>query len=162
MMAAMRLTHTMSYDAPLAAVGAMLDDPTYRDDVVAAQGGSQGKVTFEQDGDTVVVEVSQLQPAEGIPGFAKKFVGDEIHLVQREEWTAADHADLHVTIPGKPGQMVGSIELSEDGGTTTETVDVVITVNIPLVGGKIEKLIGDLLRKALRAEEKVAHDYLSR
>ena len=37
-----------------------------------------------------------------------------------------------------------------------------ITVNIPLVGGKIEKLIGDMLRKALRKEEKVARDYLSR
>jgi hypothetical protein len=58
--------------------------------------------------------------------------------------------------------MVGSIELVEDGAGTTETVDVEITVNIPLVGGKIEKLIGDLFRKALRAEEQVARDYLSR
>jgi hypothetical protein len=58
--------------------------------------------------------------------------------------------------------MVGSISLAEDGGTTTETVEGEIAVNIPLVGGKIEKLIADMLRKALRAEEKVARDYLSR
>lgn len=157
-----RLTHTMTYDAPLADVSAMLDDPAYRDEVITAQGGSQGEVTFEQVGDAVVVVVSQVQPSEGIPGFAKKFVGDEIHLLQREAWTSTEHADLDVTIPGKPGQMVGTIELAEDGGSTTETVDVEITVNIPLVGGKIEKLIGDLLRKALRAEEQVARDYLSR
>ena len=49
--------------------------------------------------------------------------------------------------------MAGSITLVEAGGTTTETVDVEITVNIPLVGGKIETLIADMLRKALRAEE---------
>lgn len=158
----MRFTHTMTYDATLTDVGAMLDDPAYRDEVIAAQRGADGSVTFEQDGETVVVVVSQVQPADGIPGFAKKFVGDEINLVQREEWTSADRADLHVTIPGKPGDMVGTIELVEDGGTTTETVEVEITVHIPLVGGKIEKLIGDLLRKALRAEERVARDYLSR
>ncbi|MFC7492950.1 MULTISPECIES: DUF2505 domain-containing protein [unclassified Nocardioides] len=158
----MRFTHTMTYDAQLAEVGAMLDDPAYRDEVIAAQGSLTGSARFEQDGDTVVVVVDQVQPAEGIPGFAKKFVGSEINIVQREEWTSTEHADLHVTIPGKPGQMVGSIELVEDGTTTSETVDVEITVNIPLVGGKIEKLIGDLLRKALRAEERVAHDYLSR
>ncbi|WP_243059336.1 DUF2505 domain-containing protein [Nocardioides sp. SR21] len=157
-----RLTHTMAYDASLADVSAMLDDASYREEVVTAQGGTDGSVSFEQVGDTVVVVISQLQPSEGIPGFARKFVGDEINLLQREAWTSADHADLEVTIPGKPGQMVGSIDLSEDGGTTTETVDVEITVNIPLVGGKIEKLIADLLRKALRAEEGVGRDYLSR
>ena len=157
-----RLTHTMTYDASLAEVSAMLDDPAYREAVVAAQGGSEGSVSFEQVGDHVVVVVSQLQPSEGIPGFAKKFVGDQIHLLQREAWTSGDHADLEVTIPGKPGQMVGSIELSEDGGTTTQTVDVEISVHIPLVGGKIEKLIADLLCKALRAEEQVGRDYVSR
>ncbi|GAA4379953.1 DUF2505 domain-containing protein [Nocardioides caricicola] len=157
-----RLTHTMTYDASLAAVSAMLDDAAYREAVVTAQGGSDGSVSFEQVGDAVVVVISQVQPAEGIPGFARKFVGDEIPLLQREAWTSDDHADLEVTIPGKPGQVVGSIDLHEDGGTTTETVDVEITVNIPLVGGKIEKLIADLLRKALRAEEQVGRDYVLR
>ena len=82
--------------------------------------------------------------------------------MQREEWSSAEYADLHVTIPGKPGQLVGSISLVEDGGTTTETVEGEITVNIPLVGGKLEKLVADMLRKALRAEEKVARGYLAR
>ena len=160
MMAAMRLTHTMTYDAPLAAVSAMLDDPAFRDQVIEAQ-GSRGKASFEQDGDTLVVVVDQVQQADGIPGFARKIVGDEINIVQREEWRTADRADLHVTIPGKPGRMVGSIGLVEQDGSTTETVDVEITVDLPLVGGKLERLIGDLLGKALRAEERVARAYLS-
>lgn len=157
-----QLTHEISYDAPLDAVAAMLDDPAYRDEVIVAQGGSQNSVTFEQDGDTVVVVLDQVQPADGLPGFAKKFVGDEINIVQREEWTSADHAALHVTIPGKPGEMTGSVTLAESGGSTTYTVDVAIKVNIPLVGGKIESLIAEMLRKALVAEGKVGRDYLSR
>ena len=157
-----RLTHTMTYDAALADVSAMLDDPAYRDRVIAAQGGTSGTFEIEQSGDVTTAVVDQVQPAAGLPSYATRIVGSEINIVQREEWTSAAYADLHVTIPGKPGQMVGSITLDEDGATTTETVEVEITVNIPLVGGKIEKLIADLLRKALKAEEKVARDYLSR
>ena len=58
--------------------------------------------------------------------------------------------------------MVGTIRLSESGGTTTETVDLDIKVGIPLVGGKIEGLVADMLLKALRTEQKVGRDYLSR
>ena len=151
----------MTYDAALADVSAMLDDPAYRDDVIAAQGGTGGTFEISTDGDVTTAVVDQVQPATGLPSYATKLIGSEINIVQREEWTSAAYADLHVTIPGKPGQMVGSITLDEDGATTTETVEVEITVNIPLVGGKIEKLIADMLRKALRAEEKVARDYLS-
>ena len=159
---ATRLTHTMTYDAALADVGAMLDDPAFRAEVIEAQGGVRGTFEMETSGDVTTAVVDQVQPAEGLPSFAKKLVGSEINIVQREEWTSESYADLQVTIPGKPGQMVGSISLEESGDTTTETVEVEITVNIPLVGGKVEKLIADMLRKALRAEERVARDYLSR
>ena len=158
----MRLTHAMTYEATLAEVGAMLDDPAYRDEVIDAQQPLRGSATFKQDGDTLVVVLDQVQRADAIPGFARKLLGDEINIVQREEWTSASHADLHVTIPGKPGRMVGSIQLTEENGATTETIDVEISVALPLIGSKLESLVGNLLLKALRAEERVARDYLSR
>ena len=161
MMSAMRFRHEMTYDATLAEVSAMLDDPAFRDEVIAAQGGV-GTFEIESVGEITTAVVDVVQPATGLPSFATRIVGSEINIVQREEWTSAEYADLHVTIPGRPGQMVGSITLDEDDGSTTETLEVEITVNIPLVGGKVEKLVGDMLRKALRKEEKVARDYLSR
>jgi hypothetical protein len=102
-----------------------------------------------------------VQAAQGIPGFARKFVGDEIELVQTEYWSDIENARIEVSIPGKPGQMNGTVTLRESGGTTTETVSIEIRVNIPLVGGKIESLVADLLRKALRAENAVGRQYLS-
>ncbi len=103
-----------------------------------------------------------MQAAEGIPGFAKKFVGDEIQLVQTERWSDIENARVEVVIPGKPGQMSGTMPLRESGGTTTETVEMEIKVSIPLVGGKIESLIADLLRKALKVENAVGRQYLTR
>ena len=159
---AKRLTHDLVYDAPADVVAAMLADPAFREEVCDYQRVLRADVEIDRSGDKMTVIIDQAQPAHGIPSFAKKFVGDEIEIEQREDWTSSDGADLHVTIPGKPGRMAGSIRLEESGGSTTETVDVEIHVNLPLVGGKIEGLVADLLRKALQAEQKVGRDYLSR
>ena len=156
-----RLTHRMTYAAPLSDVVEMLADPRFREAVCEYQRVLSADVEIDRSGDAMTVLVEQVQPASGIPSFAKKFVGDDIRIVQREDWSAPDTAELHVTIPGKPGHMDGTITLVETDGTTIETVDVEIRVNLPLVGGKIEGLVSDLLRKALVAEERVGHDYLS-
>jgi hypothetical protein len=159
---ATRLTYDLTYDAPLTDVGEMLMEPAFREQVCDAIGCVRKEVTIGPDGGRQKVVVDMVQATQGIPGFAKKFVGDEINIVQREKWASTEEADLTVTIPGKPGEMTGTITLVESGGTTTETVDVGIKVNIPLVGGKIEALISGLLQKALVAENEAGRDYLSR
>jgi hypothetical protein len=57
--------------------------------------------------------------------------------------------------------MSGTALLTEDPDGTTETVNLTVKVNIPLVGGKIEGLIADLLSKALRTEHKVGVEWLA-
>jgi hypothetical protein len=156
-----RFSHDLTYEAPQDAVDAMLMDPAFRERVCDAQGAIRKSVSITEKSDGVRVVVDQVQTAEGIPGFARKFVGDEINLVQAETWTDAENAEVEVVIPGKPGEMTGTIHLAESGGVTTERLEMTIQVNIPLVGGKIEKLIADLLRKALLAENAVGRDYLS-
>jgi hypothetical protein len=159
---ATKLSHDLTYDAPLVAVGEMLMDPAFREEVCDAQRVLRRTVTVSQEGGGMKVVVDQVQSSEGIPGFARKFVGDEINLVQSEQWSDIETGTVEVVIPGKPGQMRGTIRLREAGGTTTETVQMEIKVSIPLVGGKIESLIGDLLRKALEAENAVGRAYLAR
>ena len=156
-----KFSHDLTYDAPLADVDAMLMDTAFREAACEAQGAIRKTVTVSDDDGGVTIVVDQVQTTDGLPGFAKKFVGDEINLVQTETWTDAENAAVEVVIPGKPGEMVGTIHLSEDGGVTTERLEMTIKVNIPLVGGKIENLIADLLRKALKAENAVGRDYLS-
>jgi len=157
-----KLSHDLTYEASLTQVGEMLMDPAFREEVCDAQGAVRSSVTVEPKAAGMGIVIDQVMPAEGIPGFARKFVGDEINLVQTEQWSDIETGTVDVVIPGKPGQMRGTIRLRESGGTTTETVEMEIKVNIPLVGGKIESLIADLLRKALKAENVVGRDYLSR
>ena len=123
---ATRLTYDLTYDAPMLAVGEMLMDPAFREQVCDAQRALRKTVTVGQDGGGMKVVVDKVQAAEGIPGFAKKFVGDEIQLVQTERWSDIENASVEVVIPGKPGQMSGTVALRESGGTTTETVEMEI------------------------------------
>ncbi len=158
---ATKLTYDLTYDAPLTAVGEMLLDPAFRERVCDAQGAIRRTVSVGPDGGGMKVVIDAVQPAQGIPSFAKRFVGDEIQLVQTERWSDMETGLVDVVIPGKPGQMTWHHVIRESGGTTTETVSMEIRVSIPLVGGKIESLISDLLRKALEAENPVGRKYLA-
>jgi hypothetical protein len=159
---ATKLSYDLTYQAPLTDVREMLMDPTFREQVCDAIGAVRKDVTVGPDGGVMKVVLDFVQPAQGIPGFAKRFVGDEINIVQSEQWPDIENGTVEVVIPGKPGQMTGTITLRESGGTTTETVSMEIRVGIPLVGGRIESLIADMLRKSLQAENGVGREYLLR
>ncbi len=159
---ATRLVHKMTYDAPAIEVAAMLSDPEFRREVCRNQRATSYAVEIEGDVDAKAVRIEMDQPTDRVPAFAKKIVGDTTKIVQTENWTSPLHGDVVVTIPGKPGEMRGTAVLVDADGVTTETVDLQITVKIPLVAGKIEELLAKLLGSALRAEERTGKEWLSR
>lgn len=158
-----QLKQTLTYDAPLADVAAMLADPAFREEVCRNQRATSYDVTIEgTQGDPMTVQVSMDQPTDKVPSFARKIVGESTTIVQTETWSSPERGEIHVTIPGKPGEMSGSAVLVESDGVTVETVTLDITARIPLVGGKIEDLIAKLLGSALRAEERTGKAWLAR
>ena len=112
---ATRLSYDLTYDAPMIAVGEMLMDAAFREQVCDAQHALRRTVSVGQDGGGMKVVVDMVQAADGIPGFAKRFVGDEIQLVQTERWSDIENARVEVVIPGKPGQMSGTSLLLSTG-----------------------------------------------
>ena len=161
MMSAMKFSQEIRYAAGADTVFAMLGEQAFRDRVCEASGTLTHTVQITPSDAGMNVVIDQTLPADGIPSFAKKIVGDKFQVVQNESWTSPTRADLEVTIPGKPGQLRGTITLAESGGETVETVAGDIKVSIPLVGGKLEALIGDLLASALRTEGKVGRSWLN-
>ncbi len=157
-----KVSEELRYDgATLEQVHEMLADPAFREKVCDYQRVQRRTVRIDRDGTGMSVEVNQVQAARGIPGFAKKFVGDEINIIQSEDWTGPEKGTINLVIPGKPGEITGTALVTQDPDGTTETVNLTVKVNIPLVGGKIEGLIADLLTKALRAEHEVGVDWLA-
>lgn len=159
---ATRLVHEMVYDASLIEVAGMLSDPEFRQEVCRNQRATSYTAQIEGDANEKAVRIEMTQPTDRVPAFAKKIVGDTVTIVQTEAWSSASHADVHVTIPGKPGEMKGTAVLVEKDGVTHETVTLDVTVKIPLVAGKIEDLLAKLLGSALRAEERTGKEWLAR
>ena len=144
-------------------VYAMLGERDFREQVCDFQGVLRRIVSVNGSGSGsgMNVSIDQVQAADGIPSFARKFVGDEIHIVQKEAWSSPTAAAVNVEIPGKPGEMRGPVSITEDDSGSTENVRIDVKVGIPLVGAKIEVLIAELLTKALRAENRVGRQWLA-
>ena len=156
-----RASHTLSYPATTVAdVYAMLGDPAYRKAV-----GDYQKVTDFACDITPVdggmeVRLEQAYGTDRIPAFAQRLVGSEIRFVQEESWSSPSAADVHVTIPGKPGDMTGTTTLTQAGDDVVQQIDLAVKVSIPLVGGKVEDLIAGFIGKAFQAENKVGVKWL--
>lgn len=152
-----RLSRELTYDASLQEVYDMLHTVEFREQVIADQHVLRGEAAV--DGTTVTVD--QVQSSGRLPSFAVKIVGREIEIVQVERWTSTRHADVDVTIPGKPGEINGTIDLFERDGRTVELVELAVTVRVPLVGGKVEALVEDMLEKALDHEHETGIRWLA-
>jgi hypothetical protein len=158
----MRFERVHEFPAPASDVLAMLLDPAFREAVCASQDALDHSVSVSASEPPATVEVRQKQDTSQTPGVARKVIGDSVETIQREEWTSADAASFEVTIPGKPGHLRGRITLTDNGdGTSTERFDAEVKVNIPLVGGKLEGLIGKVLGSGLRRERETGVRWLA-
>jgi len=160
MMPTMKLRHEISYDAPLADVYAMLADPAFRQASGTAMGVISADVTITPKGEGMSVLIDQVQPTEGVPGFAKKFAGETTRAVQKEEWSSPAGGSITIETPGKPTSITGTLSLRESGGRTTETLDVEVKVKVPLIGGKLEKLMAELVASGMDKEQGAGEAWL--
>lgn len=160
MMAAMQLSHSAVYDAPLAQVHAMLTDPGFREYAALRSGVLEVTVDVRQHGKGHTVRMEQVQPVQGVPGFAKKFAGETTDVVVEEVWSSPASATLAVDTPGKPTRIDGSFTLMETGGRTTQKFEGRCSVTVPLIGGKLEKVMGSLFMEGREAETQAGRAWL--
>ena len=156
-----RVSHTVTYPGTTVdAVYAMLGDPAYRKAVGEYQKVTDFACDITPSGSGMKVRLEQAHATDQIPSFAQRLVGSEIRFVQEETWTSQTGADIHVVIPGKPGDMSGGASLTQSGDDVLQRIDLDVKVSIPLVGGKVEDLIAGFVGKAFDAENKVGVKWL--
>jgi hypothetical protein len=158
-----RFRHVNSYSATPVEVHAMLTTSAFREEVCSYQRALEHSVAISEDGATTTVVITQTQAMEGAPAAARKLVGGSVQIVQREVWHGPDRADFSMEIPGKPGHLRGSVELVDNGdGSCDELFTGEVKVNVPLIGGKLEGFVADILTRALRREGRVGVTWLER
>jgi hypothetical protein len=160
MMTPMKFRHELSYDASPAEVFEMLADPAFREKVGQALDVVSDDITLERDGDGFRLTNDQVQRTGGLPAFAQKIAGETTRVIQTEEWSSPTSGTLRIDAPGKPTTMAGTIELVPDGTGTVEVVELEIKAKVPLVGGKLEKLMAEQVRDGMDTEHEVGQGWL--
>lgn len=160
MMCAMKFRHELTYDASPAEVFDMLADPAFREAVCAAQDVISAEVELERTGNGFTLTIDQMQKTDDLPGFARTFAGDSTRAIQREVWADPTGATLVIDAPGKPSDVRGTITLRPEGSGTREIVELDLRVRVPLIGGKLEKLLVEKITAGLDTEHGVGTAWL--
>ena len=157
----MKFRHELRYDATPDRVFEMLADPAFRQAACEAQNVISAVVQLEREGAGFTLEIDQLQRTDDLPAFARTFAGDSTPAIQRETWTDASGGSLVIEAPGKPTSISGTISLQPDGAGTREVVELEIKVKVPLIGGRLEKLMAEKVTAGMDAENQVGVAYLA-
>ncbi len=160
MMAAMKFRSELAYEAGPDEVFAMLADPAFREKVARAQGVVSVDVTITPTASGFTMVSDQVQDTAGLPAIARKITGDTTRAVVREEWSDATSGTIEITAPGKPTTASGTASLVPGSGGTTYVQELEVTVKVPLVGGKLEKVMADNIDEGLSAEHAVGTAWL--
>lgn len=159
-MCLMKLRHELTYDATPDAVLAMLTDPAYWDRVAEATGAISSEATVTDEGGATRVVVDQEQAVQGVPSFAKKFVGESTRAINTMLWQGLSAA-YDVATPGKPTSMSGTATITARGAGSTLTYDLDVKASVPLIGGKLEKLVVELTTAGFEKEQAVGAAWLA-
>lgn len=156
----MLLRHELTYDATPDQVFAMLSDPVFREKVCAAQEVVSAEVTLTPTDAGFDLVSHQVQNTAGLPAIAKKVTGDTTQAVIKESWAGPRAGTVEITAPGKPTTAAGTITLESAGPGTTQVVELSVLVRVPLIGGRLEKLMADTIVTGYEAEHAVGAAWL--
>jgi len=109
-------------------------------------------------GDAVTLVVSRGLP-DGIPGFLEKFLPRGGRARQTETWSPSEGGARRGTwqgeIPGAPAHVGGTMSLEPTATGTRYRIQGEVKVSIPLVGGKAESFVVDMITKLTKSESEL-------
>jgi hypothetical protein len=103
--------------------------------------------------------------AKDLPSVVRRVMSGDITIERTERWTREDGAylgEVQVAIPSTPASAAGVMRLRDlpDGGSELH-VRADVTVSVPLIGGKIEGVVGERVQKLLAAESAFTRHWLA-
>ncbi|MET0196305.1 DUF2505 domain-containing protein [Rhodococcus sp. RS1C4] len=102
------------------------------------------------------VDISEEVGTSELPGFVKKVIKGKLLITRTDHWGPLDGDAADGTLAGGssslPAKVEGTLALRPDGDGSILTVRGRSTVKIPLIGGKIESLINDMIKDMVDQE----------
>jgi Protein of unknown function (DUF2505) len=98
-----------------------------------------------------------------LPSIVRNLMAGDVVIERTETWTpsgpGAYRGGAQVLIKGTPAAATGSMSLQDAGSGSELVVRTDVTVQVPIIGGKIESVVADKVKEllALETEFMLAH-----
>ena len=110
------------------------------------------------DGGVLLVVARELP--QGAPGFLARLLPKDGRVVQTDEWAPADGSGTRsgtwkVEIPGAPARLGGTMRREPTDAGSRYTIEGDVKVSVPLVGGKAEGFIAEMVKRLAAKEHEL-------
>lgn len=164
----MRITETVIHEADPHRTYEMLTDHDFQVLRCERAGATDQTVTVDRDPDGTTTVTTQWHiPSDGVPDFAKAFVGPTLLLVETVRWGPPDadgerEAAMSLELPGIPVSFTGGMHLRRGPapGQTEHIVDGDLEARIPLLGKRVETMVSERIGQMVQVERQVAEEWL--
>ncbi|SNT43636.1 DUF2505 domain-containing protein [Rhodococcoides kyotonense] len=113
----------------------------------------------------LTVDITDEIGTSELPGFVKKVVRGTLLVTRTDSWGPLEGDRADGTLVGGtsaiPASVDGTLTLRPQGTGALLTVKGTSTVKIPLIGGKIESLINDMIKDMVEQETEETNDWAS-
>ncbi len=154
---ATRFSHSARIDAHVESVFSAYGDEAYWRDRLTTVGTDRDTLDdFSASDDSITVTITQHIPDEDIPDVARKVLPGQLVIVRTSIYTGFDGERFTGTAKaeaaGGLGMIDGGAEAVNQDGAALESVSGHVKVGVPLLGGKLEKLVVSHLNKLFESE----------
>ena len=163
----MKKTISMTYPADPQRVATMLSDPAYQQARIDRFGLEDASVDVAARGRGFVSTIAGSVPLSRLPAAAKRFVRSAVSFSLAESWgEPADDGSrtggVDVALKGAPVHAGATTAMRPAGEDVPElTMEVDLSVNVPLVGHNIEEKAMSLTDRAIADEKARATAWLA-
>ncbi|MCW4353331.1 DUF2505 domain-containing protein [Hoyosella sp. YIM 151337] len=166
---ARRTEYRKEFPFPAEKVYEALATRQYWEDRLTAVGGTNARVVaFETNDGGISVELEQTIPRSKLPSVAHTVIKHDMVIQRRESWSALDGAassasgELFAAMPGGPGDVKGTRKLAADGSGSIIEATVESRVSVPIVGGKLEKVVLQNLVRLYEKEDSFTEEWIGK
>jgi hypothetical protein len=156
-----RFEHRATFAAPADDVFSTLVDETFLTARLRDIGGKGAALLDHRiEGDNAAYRLRQGVDASKLPGAVKSILNGDLVVEREERWHGLETAGK-ATINGVPAHITSRGRLTGRGSGTELVISAEVKVGIPLIGGKIEKVVAEQVTKLLAAEAEYAEKWLA-
>ncbi|HEX4872193.1 MAG TPA: DUF2505 domain-containing protein [Nevskiaceae bacterium] len=142
----MKFDDKHGFDQPASTILRMFSDRSYFERKYAALGARELEVLeHELKDDRFRIKCRMVMKSDApLPDFAKKFLGDTVTITQQDSWDLKTQTGrIEAEIKGAPVKVRAEMALKAEGKGCANHLRWEVNCGIPLVGGKLEKVIAE-------------------